>query len=86
MDKLELNTVPIINNSITLDLLKLSDKNLLESLLYHADGFSIFGRNLIKREGLVFRSVNEFTGIKGTFNGRLSFKVISNQYLLKKED
>jgi hypothetical protein len=39
-----------------------------------------------KREGVVFRSIKEFIGIRGTFNGRLSFKAISNEYLLKEKD
>jgi len=85
IDKLELKTVPVVCGGITLTKLQEEfNKTLIESLLNFADGLSFLDMSS-KREGLVFRSVKEVTGIGGTFNGRLSFKAVSNQYLLKEK-
>lgn len=85
MQRLELKTVPIVYKFTSLQELYIDkSKSLVESLLTLANGKSVLSNT--RREGLVFRSIKEFTGIRGTFNGRLSFKVISNQYLLKEKD
>ena len=84
MKDLELNTVPLIYREVTLrSLIEDNNKSLIENLLHLADGKSVLADT--KREGLVFRSINEFNNIRGTYNGRLSFKVISNSYLLKEK-
>jgi len=84
MKDLELNTVPLIYREVTLrSLIEDNNKSLIENLLHLADGKSVLADT--KREGLVFRSINEYNNIRGTYNGRLSFKVISNSFLLKEK-
>jgi RNA ligase (TIGR02306 family) len=74
-DSLGLQMVPVVVPSI-----KLSDHN-VESLLEMADGRSVLADTA--REGLVFRPIA--TTIYDDHLGRLSFKVISNKFLLKND-
>jgi len=70
-NKLGLETVPIIDQNFTLP-------ETMDELLKHVEGHSKLRK--IQREGSVFVA-NNFKGA----NGRLSFKVISNKFLLKNE-
>ena len=73
MELMGLETVPIISKSY-----KLPDN--FEDLVIHADGKSMLVEG--PREGIVFVSKNPVYND----NGRLSFKVISNKFLLKHEE
>jgi RNA ligase (TIGR02306 family) len=84
----DIETVPILGTTTLSEIQNSIGKGLMESLIEFADGDSIFSsgkKNNIKREGLVFRSVEEKTDIVGMAHGRLSFKIISNEYLLKEK-
>lgn len=64
--------------------IKLSELGITVSdLLKYAEDMSLL--EPIQREGIVIRGVDEFNNIRGTSCGRLSFKVISNKYLLKEK-
>ena len=70
-------SVPIVNSAYTLN-------NSAEELLEMANGKSLLSPEL-DREGLVFRPIIEASDIiNGSFS-RLSFKVVSNNYLLNEE-
>lgn len=71
---LGVKTVPIIDEKFVLD-------RGVEGLLNMADGKSFINPE-VDREGLVFRPIIESTMQIGNAIGRLSFKVISNAYLL----
>jgi RNA ligase (TIGR02306 family) len=68
VQKFGLKHVPILHKSVTLKELGLAT---IDDLLKYAEGESLFVK---KREGLVFKSVD----------GKHSFKIISNSYLLEK--
>lgn len=70
--KLGLETVPIINDSFIL-------KKDMREMILMADGNSVINKS-IPREGLVIRPVKE---LWDTRDGRISFKCISNEFLLK---
>lgn len=70
LDKLKLNTVPILDTNLTLP-------PTFEELIAYADGRSKLYDTA--REGVVFIAKNA----NDKDNGRLSFKVISNKFLLK---
>lgn len=72
--QLGLETVPILNDNF-----KLSDYD-LNSLLNHAEGKSVLFDT--EREGIVIRAKKE-THVRSL--GRLSFKAISNRYLLNEK-
>jgi ATP-dependent RNA circularization protein (DNA/RNA ligase family) len=69
--KLGLKHVPILNSVATLPELGL---NSIEDILEVADGESM--TKGVKREGLVFKAID----------GSMSFKAISNKWLLKNQD
>ena len=74
---MELETVPIIKRGLTLP-------NTIQELLEYADGRSALYDTA--REGIVFVAdyeLNEFTRPLEDYQGRLSFKVISNKFILK---
>jgi RNA ligase (TIGR02306 family) len=75
--KYGLNTVPLLQEDYRLH-------NKLDEILQFADGFSVLNKSQ-RREGLVIRPVKTIYVNKNDFFGRLSFKVISNTYLLKNE-
>jgi hypothetical protein len=76
MNELKLNTVPVIATNFYL-------LPTVEEMLAFAEGKSVINPNS-EREGLVFRPmVNIYDKMTGH---RLSFKVISNKYLLKNEE
>jgi len=66
-------SVPILGT------IKLKDFN-LESLVEFADGMSVLNKQ-VRREGLVFKSLTN----EGINNEPVSFKAISNKYLLKQK-
>lgn len=68
----KLKYVPRLNDSITLNTLKLNN---LSSLLEFAEGTSLLNKEQKVREGLVFKSTSR----------DFSFKVISNKYLLNEK-
>ena len=70
-------TVPVVHPSYVLD----TD---VEGLLRLADASSSLNSN-VKREGIVFRSIEEKEMEHDGVMMRLSFKAISNEYLLKNE-
>jgi RNA ligase (TIGR02306 family) len=74
-EKLNLKTVPIINDNFSLP------KN-VDDMLWFAEGFAE-GKSLlnpnVEREGVVVRSKNKING------ERISFKAISNTYLLNEK-
>lgn len=75
--KMGINTVPVVNSAYVMN-------STAEGLIEMANGKSLLSETT-NREGLVFRPVNE---TKDEINGsisRLSFKVVSNDYLLKEE-
>jgi RNA ligase (TIGR02306 family) len=67
IERLELKTVPILNESFYLP-------HTIEDFLLVADGFSALNQSTV-REGLVIRSLDR----------KISFKVISNNFLLKEK-
>ena len=72
-----INTVPVINPAYMLN-------NTAKELLEMANGKSLLNET-VNREGLVFRPVIEAKDeISGSIS-RLSFKVVSNEYLLKEK-
>jgi RNA ligase (TIGR02306 family) len=71
-----LKMVPVVASSV-----KLSEIGGMEDILNSADGQSFIG-NKSAREGLVFRPIVE---IHDDRHGRISFKSISNKWLLKNE-
>lgn len=73
MEDMGLQTVPIIDTDFTLP-------ERYDDLISYADGQSKLVETL--REGIVFVAKNP----SYNDNGRLSFKVISNKFLLKYED
>ena len=76
-EKIGVDTVPIIDSAYILN-------NSVEELLEIADGKSKL-LNTANREGLVFRPIIESEDeINGSIS-RLSFKVVSNKYLLKEK-
>ncbi len=72
-----LQTVPVVNSSFILN-------TNVEGLLELADAPSVINENT-KREGIVFRPLVEKEVENDGVMMRLSFKAISNQYLLKNE-
>lgn len=72
---LQLETVPIVYDNITLP-------KTVDELLSISEGKSALNNNQ-EREGLVFRPLIE---INDSTIGRLSFKVISNKFLLKNKE
>jgi RNA ligase (TIGR02306 family) len=66
------DTVPIVFSEFVLD-------HGIQELLTIADGYSVLNSEIL-REGLVFRGLQE---IRDPDLGRLSFKAISNKFLLK---
>lgn len=71
--------VPYIGRRTLRSIMEEFKKPLIEALLLFSDGKSVLNANQ-NREGLVFKSVD-------LHNGKiLSFKVISNKYLLKQKD
>lgn len=70
---LQIATVPVLDPTVPLNFT-------LEEILNFADGHSRYAP--VAREGLVFRPITEAREIINGSEGRLSFKVISNQYLL----
>ena len=77
VSELELNMVPIIETDFILDYT-------LEELIDMADGMSRINPNTL-REGIVIRPEIEIidTSFNKLHRSRMSFKVISNQFLLK---
>ena len=74
---IEMKIVPLVADNYLLD-------DSIDKLLKFADGKSLLNVN-VNREGLVFRPLLEQTEeINGSIS-RLSFKVVSNEYLLKNE-
>ena len=81
MRLLELQTVPVLTTNFYLT----DDINTLVEM---AKGFSVFN-NKVYREGIVIRPVTESFDMQmsqGFGNGRLSFKVVNPEYLLKFEE
>jgi hypothetical protein len=72
VEALGLQSVPILSKTIAVFV----EYPTLQSLLDHASGQSLNG---VQREGLVYKSL---TIVNGEI---ISFKVISNQWLLKQE-
>lgn len=72
MEEMELETVPILETNLTLP-------ETYEELLEYADGQSVLNPKVL-REGIVFVSTEPESK---NDNGRLSFKVVSNKYILK---
>ncbi len=72
--ELDVRTVPMASNGVTLT----GD---VQELLKAADGASALCSEA-KREGLVFRPLEEMREVIGGQDARFSFKVISNEYLL----
>jgi len=75
--ELNLKTVPIVNTNYSLN----GEVNVL---LEHAEGNSLINLN-VKREGLVFRPLQETIVMINEYPTRFSFKAVSNQYLLTNE-
>lgn len=75
ISKFNLNIVPIINESFKLNNFEIKD------LLLLAEDFSKLNSNQ-QREGIVFKTKSD-TGVN---HGKISFKAISNKFLLKHED
>lgn len=73
-----LQTVPIITDNFILN-------HSLEDLLTMANNTSPLNKN-VKQEGIVVRPLQETITNMGGITTRLSFKVISNEYLLKYND
>ena len=71
VDQLGLTSAPVLKKSWTIDSANIGD------LLFTAEGKSIIGTAGCEREGLVF---------KANTKERLSFKAISNKYLIKQPD
>jgi len=69
---MQLEYVPVLHDSISLSQLGITN---MEELLAYAEGASMLNSAQKVREGVVFKAVD----------GGGSFKVISNQYLLKKD-
>ena len=79
IENIKLETVPVYYSNYYLN------NDTVESLLDLSDKFKSYINKEVNAEGLVFRSEKE---MKAEINGslsRLSFKVLSNKYLLKKE-
>lgn len=74
MNKMGLDTVPVISENFIL-------KDTVDEMVAYASRNSVINPN-VKLEGLVFRPLNEY---RDADIGRLSFKVISPEYLLKHE-
>jgi RNA ligase (TIGR02306 family) len=72
VDQLMVKMVPLIDDHFRLP-------NTLEELIGMADGYSALCKSSL-REGIVVRPTKEMVRSKG---GRLSFKVVSNKFLLK---
>ena len=79
MAQLELPTVPILDIGRTLP-------KSLEELIEAADGYSQLDHKQ-RREGVVYRAttVPSIRSLRGMSNGRISFKAVSNKFLLKYE-
>jgi len=74
----DLQTVPILHDALTLD-------NTVTGLLEMAEGKSVLNDET-EREGIVFRPLAETTYTVRGETRRLSFKAISNAYLLDERD
>lgn len=76
-EKYGLNIVPIINEDITIE-----ENDNVDTFLKYAEGASMLNNDK-QREGIVIRPLNEMVAEfpDGSIN-RLSFKAISNEYLL----
>lgn len=74
--ELDLESVPVIDDNFSLTNITIND------ILNYAQGKSVVNKN-VEREGLVFKSFEEMRDYE---LGRLSFKVISNKFLLKGGD
>ena len=72
VERLELDAVPVTSPSVRV----FSEFSTIADLLAHADGPSLNGD---RREGLVYKSLQPFDG------ETISFKVVSNRWLLKYE-
>jgi RNA ligase (TIGR02306 family) len=70
IDELGLTSAPILDTTFSLDLVTIQD------LLTLADGATVIGKSGCRREGLVFKNNAQ----------RVSFKVVSNAYLLKSDN
>lgn len=77
-ENLRIETVPVVHSIYRWD-----ETFTLKAALEFADGSSVLGDS--PREGLVFRPLHETTDMMNGSLGRLSFKVISNKYLLDYE-
>lgn len=76
INELQLVTVPIIHTNFKL-------LSTIDEMLALAEGKSVWNPNS-EREGLVFRPMEN--ALDATTNHRISFKVISNRYLLKNNE
>lgn len=78
---LELKTVPILNT----EFIMIDDMNILINMAF---GNSIVGNSNVKREGIVFRTIEETidNNFQELHRGRVSFKSINQEFLLKNEE
>ena len=72
---LGLEMVPVLDENFVLN-------HSVEELVESAKGNSLINPS-VKREGLVFGSIDNVGGFEGLSEGRISFKAISNDFLLK---
>ncbi len=76
-EALNFKMVPVIDTNFVLD-------HSVDDLILMADGYSILNKET-RREGLVFKPVNEIhdQSFFKLYRSRISFKAVSNQFLLK---
>lgn len=73
LEKIELSTVPVVDTDFTLN-------HSVDDLVELSKGYSLLNKK-VKREGIVIRPLEEINNVEEI--GRLSFKVINPDFLLK---